>query len=137
MAPTILVYVQPQQFSFENPKGDRFPLKTVMYLLEEQGRWKLGGIGTWEDRPPDALTVDLFENHRHLPDEVNKFELLAVFMSFGIGKCLHYSFLPPAILRPTVVFHQANLLSNILCGYEKVLLYSASERAGANKITFD
>ncbi len=88
MATIIHIDVHPQEFTFRNPKSDCFELKTVLHLFQKKGQWKVGAIGTWEDRPPNVLSVRLFENDDELPDAINKQELLTLFITYGIGKSL-------------------------------------------------
>lgn len=51
MFPKIHIYLDPHQFTFENQKNEVFTLKTVVYIAQVKGSWRLLGLDHWENPP--------------------------------------------------------------------------------------
>jgi len=128
-AESIIIEIGPSQVSFFDPEGPPVVLAPVIYVSPDANRLKILGVGA----PPSdqsALKVELLGPARPA-NGVSKFDCLAAFFTHGLKTILDRSLFR---LRPEVVVRGADSLTQVFAGYERDLLTSALERAGAKRV---
>ena len=84
---------------------------------------------------PNSVFIDFFRDQIIAP-EINKLQWLSVYIQYGFGKLFEKSKYP-LLPRPSVVFRNDQVLSNILCGFQRNILATAATDAGAKQVRFE
>lgn len=135
MLPTIDIYMNPQQFTFTNSKGQSTSVATRIYISGAKGRWEIVAVGDMDSEGLlDATCIPLFEADPPPPAKLGKVELLQWFFHYGIEKSL-FQYSPIwRLFRPKIVLHDMEKFQNLLKGYESDLFTIALMRAGIKSV---
>jgi len=135
MLPTIDIYMDPQQFTFTNSKGQSTSVATKIYISSAKGRWEIVAVGDMDSEGlSDVICIPLFEADPPPPAKMGKVELLQWFFHYGIEKSL-FQYSPIwRLFRPKVVLHDMEKFQNLLKGYESDLFTIALMRAGIKTV---
>ena len=137
MLPTIDIYMDPQQFTFTNSKGQSTSIATKIYISGAKGRWEIVAVGdTDSESLPDAICIPLFEADPPPPVKLGKVELLQWFFHYGIEKSL-FQYSPIwRLFRPKLILHGLEKFQDLLKGYESDLFTIAVLRSGIKSVQF-
>ncbi len=125
----IAIEIGPSQVTFIDPDGPPFSLSPVVYLAPDTERLKVLSVGA----PPNDETgvrIEVFGQDRP-PPGISKHDCLAAFLTHGLKAIVDRSLFR---VKPDVVVRGAERLTQIFGGYERDLLTSALERAGAKRV---
>jgi hypothetical protein len=128
-AEAIIIEVGPSRVTFLDPGGAPVVLPPVIYVAPDADRVKILGVGT----PPSghsALQIEVLGPDRP-PRGISKLDCLVAFFTHGLKTIFDRSLFR---MRPDVVVRGADSLSGVFGGYERDLLASALERAGARRV---
>lgn len=137
MLPTIDIYMDPQQFTFNNSKGHSTCVATKVYISGAKGRWEIVAVGDMDSEGlSDVFCIPLFEADPAPPAKLGKVELLQWFFHYGIEKSL-FQYSPIwRLFRPKIALHGSEKFQDLLKGYESDLFTIALMRAGIKSVQF-
>jgi hypothetical protein len=107
-------------------------IKTKVYISKSEGKRRLLGIGGEYTPTSPNVCIELF---KHKSNELGlaREECLEAFLRHAF----YTTSKRRAFLRPKVIFKNSNSLSDVLCGYQKLILSTAAMNAGAHKCLFE
>lgn len=137
MIPTIDIYMDPQQFTFTNSKGQSTSVSTRIYISGAKGRWEIVAVGDMASEDlSDAICIPLFEADPPPPAKLGKVELLQWFFHYGIEKSM-FQYSPIwRLFRRKITLHGLEKFKELIKGYESDLFTIALMRAGIKTVQF-
>jgi hypothetical protein len=131
IAGKIVVDVKPEMFVFSR-NGRSINVGSYVYLNNDQGNYRIRGIGEDFEGCDACMRIDLF-NIEHPPDNSILYaELLEAFFRHGFIKIIGKD----KFLSPTITIRGAHNLSGTLTGYQMTSLSNAAVKAGAHVVEF-
>ena len=127
----IIIDVTPEKFIF-SWRGRSINIETFLYLFEENGKYKILGIGENFEGADTCHRIELFSVTPLSNDNISRSELLEAFLRFGFRKIIGR-----ALIQPTIVFRGTHNINGILAGYQRTVLRDAAFKAGAYAVDFE
>ena len=125
----VVINVSPNEFTF-SWRGRSVNLKAYMYLLNDNGDYRILGIGEDFEGSAKCIRVELFSEKFPPDNRIFRSELLEAFIRFGLWKIIDRRI----ILRPTIIFKGTCRIEKILSGYQDSVLTDAAYKAGAYSV---
>lgn len=125
----VVIKVSPNEFTFLW-RGKSLNIKTYVYLFDDNGYYRILGIGEDFEGSSRSTRVELFSEKLPPNDRILRPKLLELFIRFGLQKIIGRR----SIMRPTVVFEETHNIAKILSGYQNSALIEAAYKAGAYSV---
>lgn len=107
-------------------------LEPVLYLSAGTGTRRILAIGGVPHLTEPFERVDLLNGQALKSEDLKKHEVLEAFFRYGFIKLSKRM----ALVRPRVVFLEADSVSSAFGGYERSVLSQAASEAGAREVIF-
>lgn len=125
----VIIDVTPEEFIF-SWRGRSANIETYVYLFDDNGEYRILGIGEDFEGSNRCIRVELFSEKLPPNNRILRSELLEAFIRFGLWKIIGRRIL----LRPTMVFRGTQNIEKILSGYQNTVLTDAAYKAGAHAV---
>jgi len=131
ISPEIIVTVSPTSIDFQWKENQ---LRLEPYVNIDIEKMLPVQIGKNEE-VPGAFLVGVFDVNSEMSLSPDKFSVLQLIFGYGIGKMFEKQRLP--VFKPLIIVHGDDSLREILCGYQRKLLYDAIMESNARNCKFE
>lgn len=121
----VVIKVSPNEFTF-SWRGKSVKIKTYVHLFDDNGYYRILGIGADFEGSSRCTRVELFFEKLPTNHRILRPELLGLFIRFGLQKIIGCR----SFMRPTVVFEETHNIEKILSSYKNSVLIDAAYKAG-------
>ena len=125
----VTIDVTPEEFIF-SWRGVSVSIETYIYLLDDNGEYRILGIGEDFEGSNRCIRVELFSEKLPPNNRILRSKLLEAFIRFGMWKIVGRRI----FLRPTMVFRGTQNIEKMLSGYQDTILIDAACKAGAHSV---
>lgn len=128
----ITIHVAPDRFVF-SAATSTVSVGTFLHLQNATGELRVLAVGEEVTSHPDVRRLELFSDHDHPPEGIDRMACLAAFCRFAIWKVSGRK----RLIRPPVKVVGAQSLAPFLHGFERAVLFHALAEAGASSVEFE
>lgn len=128
----VIINVSPDEFIF-SWRGRSVSLETYIYLFNDNGDYRILGIGEDFEGSNRCIRVELFSEKLPPNNLILRSELLEAFIRFGLWKIIGRRI----ILSPTIIFKGTQNIEKILSGHQNSVLTDAAYKAGAYSVQIE
>ncbi len=136
-SPRITIDISPSSFVFTSARAT-IQLDTYLYVLDTTHERPLVlSVGEEVSGISNAKRVELFEsgNYPSTPDDKSKH--LEAFLNYGLYRVRPLPYTLFLLIRPVVIFRDAEALEPIFGGYQQGILEHLARKAGASEVLFE